>query len=390
MPDVMAGTLRTDLVASQKVPVHMDNYIHFEDESSYRFESLSRRFRDIEEVDNMRIDFMEHETYPIVMICSAAESATTITVDHPEYAHRDQLVYNTRTHEIYLMNEDVGGVAVSGKITVVNHTGSGSITTATAAGDRLLVLPEAHAEGEDIPLAFTSKPRFLYTYVQQSDKVLKYSDLSKGQKEYGEKQYLIDRKQAWIYWKRGINLMLYLGQAQRDATSASGPRRHTMRGLRDWTTTHRQNMALVPGGLTLTTLGVLIRECSEIGASSDSKIGLAGTNAMTSISDMPAAAIQTSVSETSWGKKITNVVTPFGPLAFSWDKTLSGTNGLDDVFAIIDKQSIHRVRFTGQPERLVMNVNNASDFHNNQDLITGTFGMKVVLEMLNAWVYGIG
>jgi len=390
MPELATGALRTDLVDSQKVPVHMDNYIHFEDESSYRFESLSRRFRDIEEVDNMRVDFMEYETYPIVMICSAAESGTTISVDHPEYAHRDQLIYNTRTNEFYLMNEDIGGTSSAGKLTVVNHAGTGNITTATAAGDRLLVTLEAHAEGEALPPAFTSKPRFKDTYLQQFDETLKYTDLSKGQGEYGEKQYLIDRKQKWIYHKRGLNLMLYLGQAMREVASASGPRRHTMRGLRDWTTTHRQNMALVPGGLTLTTLGVLIRECSEIGASSDSKIGMAGTNAMTSISDMPAAAIQTSVTEQVWGKKITSVITPFGPLSFAWDKTLSATNGLSDVFAIVDQKSIHRLRYRGQPERLVMNVSDASDFHNTQDLITGTAGMKIVLEMLNAWVYGIG
>jgi len=36
-----------------------------------------------------------------------------------------------------------------------------------------------------------------------------------------------------------------------------------------------------------------------------------------------------------------------------------------------------------------MNVTDASDFHNQQDLLTGTWGLEVRLEELNAWVYGI-
>ena len=388
MATLHTGATLTNSVAAQKVPVYMDEAMHFEEESAFRFESITRRFREIETVENMKVEFMEMELYPRVMIGSAAESATTISVDHPEYAHRNQLIYNTRTHETYLMNEDIGGTSSSGKLTVVNQSGSGSISTATAVGDVYIILPEAHAEGEAVPLAYTNKPNFLYTYLMQSDERLQYSDLAKGQKEYGMKQYLIDRRQKWISYKEGMNLKLMLGGEVRETTSGDG-RRHASRGLRDWIATNKISMADVGGELSLATIGVLMRETKTMGASSDSKIGIAGSNAMVSLSALPISQIDTSVRETVWGKKITQLLTPFGSISFDYDHTLSDEYGLADNFIIIDPMSIHRLQYTGEAPRMLMNVNNALDIHNFVDVITGTWGLKVVHERLNAWVYGI-
>ncbi len=385
---VTTGSVLTSDIAAQKVPVHMDKKIHFEEESAFRFESITRRFRPVASVDNMKIEFMEHELYKRVLTCSAAESGQTISVDHPEYAHRDMGVYNTRTHETYLMAEDIGGTGSAGKITVVNQTGSGNITNATADGDLLIIMPEAHAEGEALPPAFSNKPTFFSTYLQQSDKTLKYSDLSKGQREYGENQYLIDRRQGWISYKQAMNLKLLLGGEVRETTSGDG-RRHMMRGLRDWITTNKENMGPAGGVLSLATIGEMMRETMVMGVSSDSKIGLAGSNSLTALSALPISQIRTTVSETSWGKKITQIVTPFGPLSFAYDKTLSAEFGLADNFIILDPVSVHRVQFKNMAPHMMLNVTNAEDIHNTIDAITGTYGLKVVYESLCAWFYGI-
>ena len=385
---VATGLIRTSDIAEQKVPVHMDEKIHLEETSTYQFELITRMFRPIEQVTNMKVEFMEHELYKRVMTCSAVESGTTISVDLPEIAHRDHGVYNTRTHETYLMNEDIGGTSSSGKITVVNQTGSGSISNATAVGDLLIVQLEAHAEGEALPLAYTNKPTFYSTYLQESDEKLTYTKMSQKQREYGMDQYLIDRKLKWISYKQGQNLKMLLGGEVRDTTSGDG-RRHMMRGLRDWITSNRQNMGPAGGVLSLATIGEMMRETNILGASSGNKIGIAGSNSVTALSALPASHIQTTVSETKWGKKLKNIVTPFGDISFTYDKTLSAQYGLADNFIIIDPVSIHRLQYSDFVPRLLLNITNAEDIHNTVDAITGTFGMKVVHESLCAWAYGI-
>jgi len=388
MPTVQTAAVLTSTIAGQKIPVDMDNEILFEETGSYRFEYITRKLREMEIHENTKVEWMEMALYPCVLVCTAAGTTVTIPVDHPEYAHRDQLLFNTRTKEMYLMNEDIGGTGTAGSVTIINHSGSGNLDTATVAGDVILVLPEAHSESEAIPPAFSAKPDFFYTYIMQSDETLKVSDLAQNTKEYGLKQYLIDRKQQWIYRKRGINLSLLVNRQMRDATSGAG-RRHTSQGLENAIETNKIDCQFVQGALNLVMLGNLMQSSTRKGASSDTKIGIAGANAMQSLAALPMSQILTSVSETSWGKKLTSVRTPFGSLSFDHDKSLTDEFGLADIFIILDPKSPVRLQHSGLPERMVMNVNGTTDFHNMTDLFTGTWGLKLGLEMLNAWVYGI-
>jgi len=388
MPTVQTAAVLTSTVASQKIPIEMDSEIPYEETGSYRFEYLTRKIRPAEIHGNTKVEWMEMSLYPNVLHCTGAGTTTTIPVDHPEYAHRDQGVFNTRTKELYLMNEDIGGTGTAGSITVVNHAGTGNITTATAAGDVLDITPEIHAEGEAIPPAFSAKPDFFSTYIQQSDETLKVSDLAMNQKEYGLKQYLVDRKQQWIYRKRGINLALLVNQHRRETASAT-VRRHTSQGVENAITSNKIDCAFVPGTLGMAMIGNLLQSTTRNGASSSTKIGIAGQNAMVTLSSLPMSAIQTSVSETVWGKRLTSLRTPFGDLSFDHDRSLTDEFGLADIFIILDPKSPIRLQYTGLPERMVMNVNGTTDFHNMTDLFTGTWGLKMLLEQLNAWVFGI-
>lgn len=389
MPEVTTAAVLTSTVASQKIPVDMDEEIRFEETGSNRFELMTRMVRPIEIRGNMKTEWMEMALYPNVMQTTGVGNTTTVPVDHPEYAHRDQLVMNMTTGEIYLMNEDIGGTGTAGSITVVNHTGSGNITTATAAGQVLLILPEVHAEGEATPPAFSSKPDFFFTYLQQSDETVKVSDLAQNQDEYGMQQFKIDMKNKWLYRKRGVNLSLLISKPMREVTSASGPRRHTAQGLRDAITSHKLDVSSAGGSLDLPLLGEYLRYTTDKSSSSETKICYAGQNAMAALSALPMNQIQTTVSETVWGKKLTSVITPFGTMSFTHDRVLTETYGLGDVFIITDPKSLIRLQYKGCPERMVLNVNGTTDFHNMTNLLTGTWGLKVVQEDLNAWVYGI-
>jgi len=391
MADLQTGATRIDTIQGFKIPVDMDENIRFQETSGHRFELMTRLARPMDIRGNMKTDWMEHEIYPNTLKVTAASSAATIAVDRPELAHRDQLIQNMRTDEIYLMAEDIGGTGTAGSITIVNHTGSGSMTTAVAVGDILIIHPEAHAEGEDVPPAFTSKPEEKSTYMTQSDETVKVTDLAQGNDEYGMKQYKIDMKQKWLTRKRGINLSLLISKPMREIVSASGPRRHSPEGLRTATTTNKIDLS-GPGGsgmIDLPLLGELVRYTTKNTSSSAVKVAYAGQNAIASLSAIPVSQILTSVTETVWGKKLTSVITPFGDLAFDHDRSLTDTYGLGDVFIVTDPKTLNRLQYKGSPQRMIMNIDGTTDFHNLVNLFTGTWGLKVTQEYLNAWVFGI-
>jgi len=389
--DFQTGATRVDTIQGFKIPVDMDENIRFQETGGHRFELMTRLARPMDIRGNMKTEWMEHEIYPNTMKVTAVSSGVTIATDRPELAHRDQLVQNTRNGEMYLMNEDIGGTGTAGSITIVNHSGSGNMTAAVAVGDLLIIHPEVHAEGEDVPPAFTSKPVQKSTYIQQSDETLKVTDLARNNDEYGMHQYKIDMKQKWLTRKRGINLSLLISKPMREIVSASGPRRHTAQGLRDAITTNKIDLS-GPGGsgqIDLPLLGELLRYTTINTSSSPTKVAYAGQNAIASLSAIPVSQILTSVSETSWGKKLTSVVTPYGDLAFDHDRSLTDQYGLADVFTITDPKTLQRLEFRGCPQRMIMNINGTTDFHNLVNLFTGTWGLKTTQEYLNAWVYGI-
>ncbi|MFA5158552.1 MAG: hypothetical protein WC451_05220 [Patescibacteria group bacterium] len=392
MPTIVTGNVRTDQVLAAKVPVYMREKIALLDAERAFFEYLSRQFRGMESIESMKYEFMEMRCFPFTMTCDEVTAAadTEVHVDHPEYAHKDQLIYNTRTGEFYLMNEDIGGGTTAGTITVLNQTaGSGGITIATAVGDILQILPEAHAEGESIPPAFSHTPTNLFTYLFQHDRTRGNTDIQRLSREYGTKQLLLDRKQFWVDEMRGLNMLLYIGEHSREVMSASGPRRHSMRGLKNWITTNKVNYGEAPGLFTLPAVGELMRRTKNHSASSDTKVGICGQNSWEAISAMPASAIRTTVGETEWGKKLKSLVTPYGNLAIGYDNMLEGAYGMDDIFVILDPAHIQRLQLKGAETRLLLNVEANDDIHNQKDEITGTDGLAVGLEELHAWGYGI-
>lgn len=391
MADLQTAAVRTDTIQGFKIPVDMDENIRFQETSGHRFELMTRMARPVDIRGNMQTNWMEHEVYPNTMRTTGASAGTTVPVDRPELAHQRQLIQNMTTGEIYLMNESIGGGALAGNITVLNHSGAGAITTPTAAGQLLIIHPEAHAEGEAVPPAFTSKPEEKFTYIQQSDETVKVTDLAQHNDEYGMRQYKIDMKQKWLTRKRGINLSLLISKPMRETVSAGGPRRHTAGGLRDSITTNKIDLS-GPGGsgiIDLPLLGELLRYTTINTSSSTTKVAYAGQNAIASLSAIPVSSIMTSVTESVWGKKLTSVITPFGDLAFDHDRALTDTYGLGDVFIITDPKTLNRLEFRGSPQRMLMNINGTTDFHNLVNLFTGTWGLKVTQEYLNAWVYGI-
>ena len=389
---LLEGTVRSDLIASQKVPIFMDNEIGFEDSGAYRFEAILRKLGNDRGVPNTKVEYMEQSVYPNKMVGSAIEpiGETSLAVDHPEYAHQDNLMVNARTGEIVIVDEAVGGTTNSGFVKILAHAGAGGMVAATAVNDVWLILPEAHAEGEAVPAGYSIKPDFLYTYVMQSDKAIApYTDIAEATGEYGMKQAAINRKLGWIEWKQKKALAFYFGAAMREVVSASGPRRHTMRGLRSWYSTNNIDNSAVVGGITLAGLGEMLRKVTTIGASSASKLCMAGQNSLVSASALPATAVRTDLDTSKWGWAIKTIVTPFGNLDLVYEPVFCSENGLADVMAIIDTKNVEMLHLNGLKDRMYLDVGAARDIHNVEDVISGTFGLKVMHEKTGAWIYGI-
>jgi hypothetical protein len=350
------------------------------------FEYLSRQFRQMKGIESMKYNFLEMRSYPFTMTCDQVSNAaaTAVYVDHPEYAHTDQMIYNTRTNEFYLMNEAIGGVGTPGAITVLNQIGSGGITTATAVGDILHIGPEAHAEGEAIPAAYSNKPDERYVYLFQHDKRRANTDIQRLTKEYGIPQLILDRKQFWVDEMRALAMLLYTGKQGREVASASGPRRHQMSGIMEQITSNVIDFDAVPGGLTLAAIGEILRLTMAHSASSSTKVCVCGQNPWGSISAMPAAAIRTTVNETAWGKKLNTLITPFGTLSIGYDSMLSAEYGMADRLFVLDPSYVERLYLTGAETHLILNIQASDDIHNQVDVITGTDGVRLGLEKLHA------
>ena len=387
MATIVTGSQRSDQLLAAKVKVMMRDKIDMLDSERFIFEYLSRQFRGMVNSTNTKYEFIEQRIHPLIMTVTAALGAgTAVTVDHAEYAHADQLIYNTTKGEWYLMTAD--GVA-GGNLAVVNQqAGTGNIG-ATSVGDILQIGPEAHAEGEAIPAAYAVQPTNLFTYIFQHDRTRGNTDIQKATGEYGEKQLLIDRKLFWVEEMRALNMQLYIAEQTREIVSAAPRRRHSMQGLRNWISTNYVDFGAVVGNLTLASVGELMRRTMSHGASSATKVGIAGQNAVSAISAMPVNAIRTTVSETAWGKNLKTLVTPFGNLSFGYDQMLSAEYGMADIFAILDPAYIERLQISGLETHLLLNVQDSVDIHNQTDVITGTDGLRVGLEELHAWGFNI-
>jgi hypothetical protein len=261
--------------------------------------------------------------------------------------------------------------------------------TATAIGDILHIGPEAHAEGEAIPAAYSGQPVERFTYLFQHTKRRANTDIQRLTREYGTKQLVTDRKLFWIEEMRALAMLLYTGKQGREVASASGPRRHQMSGLMEQITTNVIDFKKVPGAMTLASVGEVMRVTMNHSASSTTKVGVAGQNAWAGISALPAAAIRTTVNETSWGKKLNTLITPFGTLSIKYDPMLSAEYGMADKFFVLDPGHIRRLELTGDKTRLILNIENKDDLCNQVDAIKGTDGIAVGLEELHAYAENI-
>jgi len=253
-----------------------------------------------------------------------------------------------------------------------------------------MILPESHAEGEEIKEAYRTESTEDFDYIMQVDRrSADLTDISMAESEWNPvKQRALDNKMATIEYMRGMNLLFYLSQTTREVLSASGPRRHALGGLRQKIVSNKMSLAGVGPGLTTQAIGEILRKTMYQGAAGN-KFAMAGQYALAAMSGWPVGSTMTSPREKEWGYNIRTIITPHGNLDVTYDPTLTAENGLADILAIVDEAQVRQVYLQGMGLKLIKRVSSLSHTHRIVDAVTGTFGLQTNLEELHAWIEDI-
>ena len=392
------GVVRSEMGLTYDRPIDMEPHLYLlEDTRNPNFEMISRKIEG-GKVAKKRMEFYSRrrDLLPNVATVTAASavSDTSITVDRFDLIHRNCLLVNTRTRELYLNNENAA-VAPDASVEVRSYSnavpGTASLVYATQVGDIIQIAPESHAEGDDFAEAFGSEDTQFEAHIMQSSRrAAQITDIAENEAEYdpiGRRAQ--DNKLAMIEFMKGINLLMYISIDTREVVSANGARRHAMAGLRQLITTNRQSLLGVNGGFSPQLFGEILRRTKYQGAASQTKLAMVGQNGIAAVSAWPVNYIRTSPLETKWGADIKTVITPHGNIDLAYDPVLTQENGLADIMCILDLAYVRQVYLQNMGLQIIKKVSNLSTSFMVVDGIKGTFGLDMQFEELHAWIEDI-
>ena len=393
-PTILNGSVRSDQIDQNSLKISMEEYADRLEFAPAVLDTITRKVgKGIESVGRMKHQGRKRTVRAmsdVVGAAGAAGSATLIPVGNAPNFHLDEAVYCPRTEEIFFVNESIGGTATTGSVTVRGFAGSGGITTALVAGDTLLILGEAHAEGEDIPPAFANKEEDYFVYLWQTDETIKLTDIQNAEEQYGLKEIMAQRKDKANEQIKKMALAMYLSKGGREIVSASGPRRHTMTGIFEQLENQVTDASALQGGLTRTTIGTIVRPTTIYGDPASQKVCLVGQNAQASISAMPDQFLRLAPGESkTWGVTVLHLITAFGTLNLTYEPLFSQENGLAGEMLILDTKNVKQLQLRGLPFVMQTNVQAKRDLHNIEDAYTGTRGLLVKLVEKHRRVKGI-
>jgi len=376
------GATRTDQGNQDSKVISMEAFASRLDPTDAVLDVLMRQMNGgIESVGRMETKWRERELGVMsdtVGGAGAALNATSIPVANPTAYHLDQIIFDVAGNDQFLVDETVGGTAVAGQVKVRGKSGSGGITTALAAGATLIIGPEAHAEGEDVPPAFANDEVTKQTYIFQTDETIKITDITDAEEVYGDKEIVAQRKDKMKEGLKRLCLAYYLSIGGRETTSASGARRHTMTGLFEYLAGQITDASAIPGGLTLQSLGSALRPTTVYGHSLAQKVLLSGQNMFEAICAMPLQALRENAGTSkAWGVTVKTLITPYGELPVVYEPLFSAENGMADEAVCLQRDTIKQIQLTGTPLRHITNTQNKRDVHIIEDIYTGTRGIKM-------------
>jgi len=383
---VIDGASRTDNINTDGTPISMEAQTALLDPGTFPLVALTDKTGSNKKtVGNMKQEFRERRlkrNYTTVTTAVTADNTTSLAVADGTLVKVDMIVAPPSTGENLLVT------AVSGNTLSVTpaSAGTGNIAEAIAQGAALVIMSEAHAEGEEVPAAYSVKSVNKFNYLMQSDRRIQTTDIDEATVHYDTSEdRRQDQRMGMIEYKRDQNLLFYVGEGSREVVSASGRRRHVCSGLFEQ---FSENNVVMPGGgaFTKSTLGEIMASTTPH-STSGTKTGLFGTNGWSKISAWPDNFMRVSPgADQRWGVTLNTVITGYGDIEVGHDPVLRTTHGLEDRAVIMDLQWIKQLQMNGLPVVLMEKVANLSSVHEIVDAITGTFGLEVKFAELHAQI----
>ncbi|TRZ53415.1 MAG: hypothetical protein D4S01_01400 [Dehalococcoidia bacterium] len=393
---VIDGAARSDNVNSAGLTIDMEKKIHELEPDEYKMVALMKQFGQDRACLQMKHQWQEDRPIPNYSTISqtSAAGATTIYVNDYTRVQDDKILivvdYLTGEIKERLLVQDT---SIDEGVDVVAITdGSSGATNALAVGDIVVIGPESHAEGEDVPVAFTNRTIDLYTYNMQIDRAVKITDQEEAIAHYDSRQQSLawSRKKAWIETMRDVNLLFYLATKERETTTGGGRRRYLCDGVFALFTENNIDLSETEGGFTEETLAGILAATKYFSGSSEKKILLGGSNAWRAISAWPKAALRVSPREKAWGIRLNEIITGFGDIDVGYDNSLNANVGLADRAVVLDVNLMRRLYLQSIGWfKMHQNIQGARDIHNKEDAISGTCGIMAPLSELYAQVSGI-
>lgn len=387
--DVIDDAVRSDDLNTGGLPIDMEAKTHLLNPNSYPFEALVRAIGGKKGCDQMKHEFRERRLIPnhVTLTAAAAAGASTLTIGDYAYVKINNYLYSPTTNEMVL----VTATPTTSTVSIVRLAGTGTLVTAIAINSPMIVCGESHAEGNDVPAAYTNDSISRYNYIMQKDRRVECTDIEEASKHYDESEKRdADRKQGFIEYKAQQDLLYYVGQNSREIVSATGPRRHCMSGIIEQFTENSLDLSASGGTLTLQTLASSMSLCTGTAGGSENRYGLFGVNAWMQISAWPKEYLrETSGKDKTWGVTISKIVTGFGDIMASYDPVMSSQYGLAGRFFLCDMKYIQNLYLNGLPVKMFLNIPNLSTLHSKADAISGTFGLQVLFPELHVAADGV-
>lgn len=388
----MNTTLITD-INQDDLEISMEKFARFLRPDKAVLDMLSRQMgKGIANVGRMNTFWRERASMSLsdTVGADAALGATSVKVANPANFHVDEMIFQTGSDDMCIVDEAEGGTAAAGYVKVRGKSGTGGITSAITSGEVLNIGPHVQYEGGVVPAAFSNKSVTKNTFLFQTDATINITDIANLEEQLGEEEIKKQRDDKYIENLERLNMALYGANGGRDVLSAGGARRSTPTGLNEYLATQTTDMDGAP--ITLATIGEILRLTTIWGGNNaEGKVLLVGQNVNNAITAMPSSAVRAVAgSGIKWGVKVKTLVTGYGDLDVAFDPALSQEHGRAGDMYILDKDCIQQVQLKGAPLKVVKNTQAKRDVHHIEDVYTGTRGLKMNRVELSRRVKNVG
>jgi len=392
---VRDGALRTDTENSSGIPIDMEARTKNFYPENYTTKTMMSKFGKTISAKDMNHKYRERRPIPNWTTISVPDAVGQSHIEVTDYTYikNDQVLWILRGGAILmqLLVQDASIDATVDVVVFTGTTGSGTLATATEVGDIVIIGPEAHAEGEAVPTAFTNISVDKYDYLLQCDRAVKKTDIDAHIAHYDnrEQKLAADLKMAWVEEMAKLNLALFVATETKEVTSASGPRRYMFHGLINRLTENNENFSGVGSGFTKQALQETLRKTIDDSPGGGKKIFIAGVNANANISAWPEGSIRVSPNSKKWGINVRVVETQYGPVGVIYDNVLTARYGMADRAFILDSAHIKGMNLQGMKIKAFYNITTARDIHNMEHAISGTWGCQTSCVEAMAQMKGI-